>query len=90
MLILSPIATLLEKVTELSFSTGTDSPVKLDSFAFKFALSTSLKSAPIVSPSSKTTTSPGTSSLDLTLNLLPPLITVDSGDDNFFKASNEV
>ena len=74
----------------LSFSTGTDSPVKEDSSHFKLTASINRRSAPIVSPSSKTTISPTTNSLDLTLNLLPSLITVLSGDDNCFKASNDV
>ncbi len=87
---LSPIPTFLENVTSLSFKTGTLSPVKLDSLAFKFFASNNLKSAPTVSPSSRITTSPITKSLDLILTLFESLITVDSGEDNFFKASRDV
>ena len=89
-LILSPATTLLEKVKDASFSTGKDSPVKEDSFVFKLTDSIRRRSAPIVSPSSKITTSPRTNSVDLTLNLFPSLTTVDSGEDKFFKASKEV
>ena len=87
---LSPRATLSVNTTLESFSTGTDSPVNEDSLTFKFTASINLRSAPMVSPSSMTTTSPGTKLEDFTLNLLPSLITVDSGLDIFFKASSEV
>ena len=89
-LVLSPIPTSLEKVISASFWTGTDSPVKLDSLICKLTALTKRRSAPIVSPSSIITTSPGTNSLDLTLATLPSLRTFDSGDDNFLSASKDV
>jgi len=49
-----------------SFLTGTDSPVKADSFTSKLCSVTILQSAGILSPSSNLIRSPGTKSEDLT------------------------
>ena len=83
------MATASVKTTFESFSIETDSPVNEDSFVFKFIASINLRSAPIVSPSSKTTTSPTTSSDERIFILCPSRITVDSGDASFFKASKD-
>ena len=85
----SPIATVSLKTTEASFSIETDSPVKDDSLVFKLIASIKRRSAPIVSPSSKTTTSPTTNSEERTFKRCPSRITVDSGDASFFKASKD-
>ena len=89
MLTRSPTPTSSLKTIEASFSTGKDSPVKDDSSVFKLIAVMSLKSAGIVLPSSKMTTSPRTSSSAFNSMSLPSLLTTQVGDDIFFKASND-
>ncbi len=71
------------------FSAGTDSPVREDSSDFISTEVINLTSAGMISPSSKTTKSPGTTSSALMEAILPPRFTVQVGVESFFKASSD-
>ena len=71
----------------ISFSTGTDSPVKAASSIFNEAASNNRISAGTTSPASSITISPGTNSSLLIVNVCPSLKTVAFGVDICFNAS---
>ena len=87
MLTRSPSATSSAFNTSLSFSTGTDSPVKADSSTFKLAVLASRISAGTTSPASSKTISPGTISVLGISKIAPPRLTWALGVDISFKAS---
>ena len=77
------------KIALQSFSTGTVSPVKLDSSIFKLYVLINLQSAGTTPPASKTTTSPGTNwSLFICLTF-PSLLTFTTGAVIFLSASSD-
>ena len=83
----SPIPASLPDKSMISFSTGTDSPVKAASSTFKELASTKRISAGTTSPASNKTTSPGTKSKLLTVWTCPSRLTLASGEAISFKAS---
>ena len=83
----SPNGALGENFASASFSTGTDSPVREASSAFRLKLSSKRASAGTMSPRLSCNMSPGTSSSDGNTTCFPARMTVAFGDDSFFSAS---
>ena len=83
----SPIPASSKVMGAMSLSTGTDSPVSAASSTFRELASSKRISAGTISPASKSTISPGTSSWDLMVSTLPFRRTLASGEAISFKAS---